>query len=655
MAQETVLVTGASMGLGLETALYLADQGFNVYATILDPDEKAGVDRAAEQRNVTLNVVQLDVTDRNSIEHAVSKIVTETGGIFGLVNNAGTGLRGCFEDLTEDEIRQVFDVNVFGTMAVTQQVLPHMRRARRGRIVTITSIGGRIASFGLTGYCATKFAQEGFGEALALEVQPFGIKSIMVEPGIVMTPHWTVNRGTAKKALDPKSPYFPLFKRHESIADRIAERSRTKPVHVAQTVHRALTEREPSLRYVVGFPASLVIPLRRFAPERVFNRLYFGGLLRQITREERPHDDTSNGAVVTRRRSGVRDAVGKFLWAGRVLGPKRLRTLQRARKVGFVDTVRGHYTTRVLSTLFNVGFFDELESRGSIDISSFAASQNLDPAILNALCDYLLGLEIIAKRGEHYVLDEKGQFIVEFVRGALDSAYAYEDVVHQLEPLLKRDVVYGREVNRKTEFAARGSGAGGRLFTFPLVTDLMERKGFRRPLDLACGDAAFLIDLCRKNSNFLGYGIDISPEAIEEGRQRVREAGLSDRIQLFTEDMYEVGRIASELSEVDVITSFYGFQELLAEGRSRVLELLWAYREALPKATFIVCEVPKYDPEELRGGAGGILEYQLFHALTHQRLATRQEWMDLWREAGFGHVEEQYLGFARTVFYVLSW
>lgn len=279
---DTVLITGCSSGFGLETALHLAERGFRVYATIPYIEEAPVVLMAAAQRQVDVEILRLDVTDEASIDQAVDTIVRQTGSIYGLVNNAGLGLRGCFEDISDAEFRTHFDVNFFGALAVTRRVLPHMRTARRGRIVSVSSVGGRIASFGLSGYCSAKFAIEGFGEALALEVVPFGIHSCLVEPGIVKTPHWTTNRGTAKRALDPQSAYATMFARHEAIADRRAERSRILPAHVARTVHRALTAKRPRLRYVVGGPASLVVLLRRYLPEPLFERVYFGLLLKQI-------------------------------------------------------------------------------------------------------------------------------------------------------------------------------------------------------------------------------------------------------------------------------------------------------------------------------------------------------------------------------------
>jgi NAD(P)-dependent dehydrogenase (short-subunit alcohol dehydrogenase family) len=233
---------------------------------------------------VEVTVLQLDITDHSSIQAAVGTVVSECGEVFALVNNAGITLRGFFEDLSEEEIRQLFDVNVFGTMAVTRAVLPHMRKARRGRVVIITSIGGRFGSLAVSAYCATKFAEEGFGESLAQEMRPFGIRVSLVEPAIVKTERWTVNRRVAERAQEPDSPYYAWFGREEELADRLVASSPTKPLDVAQVVHRALTARHPRLRYVVGWRAKLLISLRRHIPGELFERLYFAQVRRRVTR-----------------------------------------------------------------------------------------------------------------------------------------------------------------------------------------------------------------------------------------------------------------------------------------------------------------------------------------------------------------------------------
>lgn len=283
-AGDSILVTGTSTGLGLETALHLAANGFRVFASVRSLASRDDVLAAAAERGVELELLQLDLADPSTIEEAVETVVDETGGIFGLVNNGGVGLRGAVEDSSEEEIRRVFETNVFGTVAVTQGVLPHMREAGCGRIVTITSVGGRVPGFGVSIYCSSKFAQEGLAEGLALELAPFGIQSIIVEPGIIKTPRWAEHRGTAEGARDSSSPYHARFWASEAIADRIVERSPTTPADVATTVASALTDPNPRLRYVVGRGASTVVFLRRHLPERVFERLYYGGQLRRLER-----------------------------------------------------------------------------------------------------------------------------------------------------------------------------------------------------------------------------------------------------------------------------------------------------------------------------------------------------------------------------------
>jgi NAD(P)-dependent dehydrogenase (short-subunit alcohol dehydrogenase family) len=285
----TVLITGAGTGFGLATALFLAQRGYRVYATVPDLGQQEAMLAAAEEHRVCLHVLQLDVTAPASIQSAVNTIVAESDGIYGLVNSAGLGLRGFFEDLSEPEIRRLFEVNVFGVMAVTRAVLPHMRAAHRGRIVIISSAGGRIAAMTLSGYCAGKFALEGFGESLALEVAPLGVHVSLVEPGPVMTPHFTVHRGRARAAVDPQSPYYAWFVQHERMVDGVLQARRITPADVAQVVYRALQAKRPRLRYVVGRRARLLITLRRYLPGELFERLYYGLTIRMITK---PH--TSN-------------------------------------------------------------------------------------------------------------------------------------------------------------------------------------------------------------------------------------------------------------------------------------------------------------------------------------------------------------------------
>ena len=283
-AGDAVLITGASTGLGLATALELAAAGFRVFASVRQEESRHVVEQAAAAKGLKLETLRLDLSEPASIEAAVSTVRDSAGGIYALVNNGGIGLRGCLEDCSAEEIRSLFETNVFGTIEATRAVLPLMRAAGCGRVVTISSVAGRVCGWGVTLYCATKWAQEGFGEGMAQELAPFGIQSILVEPGIIKTERWEEHRGTAAGAHETTSPYHPLFWASEAIADKIVERSPTRPEDVARAVREALTATDPKLRYVVGRGARIVIALRRHLPPSIFERLYFGGHIRRLER-----------------------------------------------------------------------------------------------------------------------------------------------------------------------------------------------------------------------------------------------------------------------------------------------------------------------------------------------------------------------------------
>lgn len=288
MAKDVVLITGTSSGIGLQTAVYLAERGFKVYATMRNLSRRDELDAEAARCNVQLEVLQLDVTDKASIQSAVDTIIAESDGVYGLVNNAGITLRGYFEDLSEAEIRRVFETNVFGTMAVTRAVLPHMRTARRGCIVIVASVGGKMGSLALSAYCATKFALEGFGESLALELEPLGVHVILVEPGITRTKIWGANRNVAKRALDPSSPYYAWFRESERLANQFVESSPITLEEVAKTIHQVLTADRPKLHYLIGRRARIFFALRRCLPGELFDRLYFSIVLHRVTKVGEP-------------------------------------------------------------------------------------------------------------------------------------------------------------------------------------------------------------------------------------------------------------------------------------------------------------------------------------------------------------------------------
>ncbi|NJN19761.1 MAG: SDR family NAD(P)-dependent oxidoreductase [Oscillochloris sp.] len=249
----------------------------------------AGVRRVAPARRSSANAACLGRRDRRARCHrsgriaaALTTVQQAAGRLDALVCNAGIQIRGYFEDLGDAELRQMFATNLFGAMATVRAALPHMRRAGRGRIVLVSSIGGRIGSPAMSGYCAGKFALEGFGEALALECAPLGIKVALVAPPIVATPIWTTNRAMAA-ATGPHSPYRRAFEAVERLTAGLVARAEVNSDQVAALIAHVLECAQPRLRYSAGRRASALLVLRRYLPELWFERAYRAVLLRVQT------------------------------------------------------------------------------------------------------------------------------------------------------------------------------------------------------------------------------------------------------------------------------------------------------------------------------------------------------------------------------------
>lgn len=281
--RRAVVVTGASRGIGLEAAVALAGAGFGVWAGYRQDGDDRRIAEAASARGVSLTPVRADVTSPEELTAAFARVASGPEPLYGVVNNAAITLRGYFEDLSETEIRQTLDVNLFGVMNVTRAALPHLRSAGRGRILMMSSVGGRIGSMGLTAYVASKFGLEGFSESLSLELKPLGIEVVIVEPGIVKTDMWGAARRIARRAADERSPYYGWFTSAEEQADSLVRSSKLSPADVAAAVVHAMKTPRPRLRYTVGSRASIVMSLRRHLPGELFERLYFGEVIRRVT------------------------------------------------------------------------------------------------------------------------------------------------------------------------------------------------------------------------------------------------------------------------------------------------------------------------------------------------------------------------------------
>lgn len=285
MGERTVLVTGASSGLGLQMAVRLAQRGYRVAATMRNPGKRGALDEAMGAHGHAAEVFTLDVTDRDSIVRTVNDVRSRCGGVYGLVNNAGMQIRGFFEDLSPAEVRRLFEVNVFGAMAVTRAVLPLLREEGTGKILMITSVAGYVGSPGLSAYTATKFALEGFAEALAMEVRARGVRVGSIAPPVVNTPIWHGNRNLGEAAGSADSPYAEQFARVERFSERLIQEATVTADDVAAAVVRFMDAKAPPVKQVVGWRAAAVIAARRLIPERIFDGFYAHGLERLLARE----------------------------------------------------------------------------------------------------------------------------------------------------------------------------------------------------------------------------------------------------------------------------------------------------------------------------------------------------------------------------------
>jgi NAD(P)-dependent dehydrogenase (short-subunit alcohol dehydrogenase family) len=270
--QKVALVTGSSSGMGLETAVLLARSGFHTYASMRTLEKSKNITQIASAEILPLQVVQLDVNDDVSVKDAIRNIDTEKGRIDVLVNNAGYGLFGSLEDLSIEEIKAQFETNFFGVIRVTQQVLPIMRKQKSGgTIVNVSSVGGRIGLPAVSAYHSTKFALEGLSESISYELEPFGIRVVIIEPGVIRT-NIMNSSVLAKKALDPKSPYSSLMQKVENGFKSMLENTSisSQPEEVAKVILQAVTSENPQLRYTVGNDAANILRAKRTMSDAEF-------------------------------------------------------------------------------------------------------------------------------------------------------------------------------------------------------------------------------------------------------------------------------------------------------------------------------------------------------------------------------------------------
>lgn len=269
--KRVAIVTGSSSGIGFETSLMLARHGFITYATMRDLQKSSTLKSIADKENIPLRCIQLDVTNDISVKEAIETIENESNRIDVLVNNAGYGLRGAFEDLLIDEIKLQYDTNFFGLIWVTQAVLPIMRKQRSGIIVNMSSGLGRFGIATSSAYVSSKFAVEGLTESISYELEPFGIRTILIEPGIIKT-NFIKAAILAQKSTDPNSPYFQLMNNMEEGMKKLIERGE-RPKYVANVVLDAVNDSNPKFRYLAGKDVEQIMEIKNKVSDEDFHNM----------------------------------------------------------------------------------------------------------------------------------------------------------------------------------------------------------------------------------------------------------------------------------------------------------------------------------------------------------------------------------------------
>lgn len=279
--RQTVLITGGTDGLGRAAAILLAERGYRVVAAGRSNARRAEVDAFAKSKNLALSTIEMDVRSDDSVAAAVTTVLANHGAIDVLINNAGVGYMAVVEEIRLEDLKQQFETNLFGVVRVTQAVLPGMRARQRGRILMISSVAGLVTPPTYGAYSSSKHALEGLGNALRLELYPFGIDVVLIEPGYIVTNF----QQTAKELAQPyveaakTSPYQKIYEGAWKGANQGRGGSKTTPEDCARVMLEAIEARNPRVRYGVTPLATRVKWGKRLVSDRLLDRFlrqYYG-------------------------------------------------------------------------------------------------------------------------------------------------------------------------------------------------------------------------------------------------------------------------------------------------------------------------------------------------------------------------------------------
>ena len=283
----TVLVTGGTDGLGRAAAVLLAQRGYRVFASGRNRERREVLDKIAIERNLPLETLELDVCDDGSVNAAVSEIEKRAGPVEVLVNSAGIAIAAVMEETSLDDLHKQYETNIFGLLRTTQRVLPGMRKRRRGRIINTSSISGKIAAPLMGPYSSSKHAVEAISDAMRLELYPFNVAVVLIEPGYIET---SMNRTAAELSSAyaeraEHSPYRLVYQGFLNRWQKTRKGSKTTPEDCARVILQAIEETPPRARYLVTREAKIAAFMRHYLSDRAFDRFMLKRLGLKAARE----------------------------------------------------------------------------------------------------------------------------------------------------------------------------------------------------------------------------------------------------------------------------------------------------------------------------------------------------------------------------------
>ena len=314
---------------------------------------------------------------------------------------------------------------------------------------------------------------------------------------------------------------------------------------------------------------------------------------------------------------------------------------------------RGYAVTRIMWALLDSGFMDALGAAdGGMTIDEAIERFGFHRHVFESMMDYLDALKIVRREGDRLRLDEVGRMLMEEPRGSLDLAYGYEPIFRNLPEMLRGEVLFGRDVTRRGDYIAKGSGELGVQLPFPVMRQMILDVGAREILDLGCGDLEFLYGIA-EGTQIVCHGIDWDRDAVEHARKRNEHSPFRDRVTAEFGDMFEVDALAEKFPHVDVLTAVDVFHEHLIDGNEKICDLLSRLRTTL-KARLVVGEFCRQSHEKLRKRPTGFLEHHLFHNLTNQVILSADEWRTIFGKAGYRIEQEKIFDMVGHGYFVLA-